>query len=615
VQSGTFTNVPFVVIENYNNDRNATVDSIGLNTELTFGDAWSMTADVSWSNVDRDDLRLESTAGNGSGNDPAFRPQIETIPFSTASNGITNFQPTLNYSDYGTVFLTDPGAWGGGLRRAGFVGHPQITDEIQAIRLAANRKFSEEFVLSDVSFGVNYADRTKTKDQFQSNLWLTQNVSHMAVPEQYRTGIADSTFFGSPYGIIGYDALAMYRDNFWETINSIDDPNANPVDRANNVQNTWQVDEKLTTVYVKVGIDTELGSLPLRGNIGLQSVTADQLSHLHLANAQGLPPNSPTIPVTVVEEGDKYTDVLPSLNLALEMPHDMKLRFGAAITVARPRLDELGGGASYTVTSDQTAPPNFNGQPYYWTRGGGGNPNLKPWKANTFDLSWEKYFGDNQGYVSLAAYYKDLRTYIFNQSTVESFEGVPVPTVQPGDPTTYNLADANRMGVSTLKQNGSGGYVRGFEITASIPFNLFSGALEGFGLIASAAKNSSEITINDIDTPVPGLSEEIFNTTLYYERYGFSARVSNRYRGKFLGEVPLFDATLSFNDVNAESLLDAQIGYNFESGALEGLSIAVSGTNLTDEPFLLSNVGVDPYHLIKYEKYGAVYALAVNYSF
>ena len=47
----------------------------------------------------------------------------------------------------------------------------------------------------------------------------------------------------------------------------------------------------------------------------------------------------------------------------------------------------------------------------------------------------------------------------------------------------------------------------------------------------------------------------------------------------------------------------------------EGTEHRLSGTNLTDEPFLLSNVEVDPYHLIKYEKYGAVYALAVSYSF
>jgi len=82
-----------------------------------------------------------------------------------------------------------------------------------------------------------------------------------------------------------------------------------------------------------------------------------------------------------------------------------------------------------------------------------------------------------------------------------------------------------------------------------------------------------------------------------------------------MGEVPLFNATLTFNDVSSESLLDAQIGYNFESGTLKGLSVAISGTNLTDEPFVLSNTGDDPYNVIKYENYGAVYALALSYSF
>ena len=613
VTSGTFPNVPFMVIENYNNDRDADVTSIGLNSKYDFNDSWSMTADVSWSNVKRSDLRLESTAGNGSGADPALPPQMENVSFTTEGNGVSLLTPTLNYSDYGTVFLTDPGGWGGGPRRSGFVGAPDITDEIQAIRLAATRKFDEAFFLSDVSFGVNYADRTKTKRQFQSNLWLPGNISHAAVPEEFRTGIANTDFFGSPYGMISYDALGLYRSGFWQPINSIDDPNANSNDRVNNVMNTWDVNEKLTTAFVKLGIDTELGSLPLRGNIGVQALQADQTSDLRLTNSP-IPANTPVVPITTVTEGDKYTDWLPSLNLALEMPHEMKLRFGAAVTVARPRLDDLGGGASYTVTSDQSIPPNFNGTQYYWSRNGGGNPKLRPWKANTFDLSFEKYFGE-QAYVSLAAYYKDLKTYIFNQSTVEDFSDVPLPVPGPGDTATYNTANANRMGVSTLKSNGSGGYIQGYEITASIPFSLFSDALNGFGFIVSGAHNKSSVKINDVDTPVPGLSTQVINSTLYYERYGFSARVSNRYRDDFIGEVPAFDATLQLNNVSAESLVDAQIGYAIQSGNLKGLSFSLSGTNLTDEPFVLNNIDSDPYHLIKYQKYGAVYAVAVSYTF
>jgi iron complex outermembrane recepter protein len=613
VQSGTFQNVPFTVIENYNNDRDASIDSIGLNTKYAFNDEWGMEADLSWSKVDRHDVRLESTAGNGSGADPNLLPQADNISFTTDAKGITLFAPTLDYGDYDSVFLTDPGAWGGGIRRAGYVGAPDITDEIKAIRLSATR--SMEGFLSDVSFGVNYADRTKTKEQFQGNLMLTENVSHQVVPEQYRTGIADTAFFGSPHGMIGYDALAMYRDDFWSVINSVDDPNANENDRTNNVRNTWQVDEKLTTAFIKVGVDTELGSLPLRGNIGVQAIQADQLSHLHLANTP-IPAGTASVPVTIVEEGAKYTDVLPSLNLALEFPHDMKLRFGAAITVARPRLDELGGGSNYTVTSDTGNPTIIDGTEYYWTRNGGGNPKLKPWKANTYDLSFEKYFGDNKGYFSAAAYYKDLDTYIFNQSTVEDFSGVPLPLpAGPTDTATYDTADANRLGVSTLKTNGKGGYVRGFELTLSLPFSQFAEVLDGFGVILSGTKNSSSLIINGDQTPIPGLSTKIFNSTIYYEKYGFSARVSNRYRDSFVGEVPQFDATLILQTVSAESLLDAQIGYEIQEGSLRGLSFSVSGTNLTDEPFVLSNTGSDPYNFVKYENYGATYAVAVSYSF
>jgi iron complex outermembrane receptor protein len=613
IQSGVFPDVPFVVIENYNNDREAEVDAVGLNTAFNFGDDWSLDTDLSWSKVERSDLRLESTAGLGTMNDPALLPPTETVSFTTGKNGITYLTPSLNYSDYGTVFLTDPGGWGGGPRRSGFVGAPEISDEIKAIRLAATRKFDEAFFLEDVSFGVNYADRTKGKNQFQSNLWLPGNISHAAVPEEYRTGIADSSFFGSPHGIISYDALAMYRDGFWQPINSVDDPNANDGDRINNVMNTWEVNEKLTTAFVKFGISTELDGIPLTGNIGVQTITADQESQLHLTSSV-IPPGTATLPITVATEGDKYTDVLPSLNLAFEFPHELKWRIGAAVTVARPRLDDMGGGASYTVVSDQATPPNFDGEQFYWTRNGGGNPKLKPWRANSYDMSLEKYFG-NRAYVSAAIYWKDIKTYIFNESTIEDFSGVPLPPVLPGDPSTYTEADANRLGVSTLKQNGSGGYVKGIEFTASIPFSLFSDALDGFGFIASAAKNDSKIVINEVETPIPGLSTKVINSTLYYEKYGFSARVSNRYRDDFIGEVPAFDATLTLNNVSAESLLDAQLGYSFQSGVLKGLNISLSGTNLTDEPFVLNNIGTTPYNLIKYQKYGAVYALAVSYVF
>jgi iron complex outermembrane recepter protein len=606
IQSGTFNNVPFVVIENYNNDRDATVDSIGLNGDFKLGEQWTFNADVSYSHVERDDLRLESTAGRGTFNDPGFLPPSDTVTLTTGPDGRSYLTPTLTYDDYGLVRLTDPGAWGGGLRRSGFVGHPEIEDEIKAIRLSARRTF--EGPLSAVSFGVNYADRTKEKDPFQSLLYLPGNVSNVIVPEEYRTGIANGSLFGLPGGVIGYDAIGLWNSGFWQPINAANDPNAAPGDRIYDVTNAWKVNEKLTTAYVKFDLDLQLGSLPLKGNIGVQSVTADQTSRV--GNVNGETAGVTVLDVTYENIGAKYTDILPSLNLALELPHDQKLRFGAAVTVARPRMDEMGGGYGYNVIPDTGTPVTDNdGNEYFWQRNGGGNPELKPWEADTFDLSWEKYFGDNQGYVSLAAYYKDIKTYIVQETFLFDFTGYELPA------GAYTDADANRLGVATQRVNGEGGYIRGIEATVSLPFATFSDALSGFGLIVSGAKNQSSIIVNGDRIDVPGLSKRVINSTLYFEKAGFNARVSNRDRGAFIGEVPAFDATLTLNNVAAESILDAQVGYEFRQGPLEGLSINLQGTNLTDEPFVLTQVGQPSDQIIKYQKYGAIYSLALTYRF
>ncbi len=611
--SGTFTNIPFLVVENYNNDRHAKVDSLGWNTDYKLTDDWSVNGDLSWSKVDRVDVRLESTAGTGAGADPAFPPGHETMSFTTRDDGVTLPTTTLDYSNYNTTFLTDPGGWGGGPTRAGYLGNPTVKDEIKAIKLAAKRNLTNT-VLSAVSFGGNYAERTKSKYEWQSALYLNGGVSHAVVPDAYRTGILDTSFFGNPYGMISYDALAMYHAGFWKTIDARLDTNAAPGDRRFDYTNTWQVKEKLTTLYVKFDIDSQLFGKPLTGNIGVQSQTADQGADLNYAS----PPDPVTgdIRVTPLHDGAKYTDVLPSMNLSLELAHDVKLRAAAAVTVARPRMDDMAGGSKFDVVSDTQTAYIVQGQPRYWQSTAGGNPQLRPWKANTFDLSIEKYFA-TKGYLSAAVYYKDLTSYIFNQTVLADFTGILLPDqATASDPTAYTLADANRMGASTVKANGHGGHIEGLELTASLPFDTLTEVLHGFGIIVSAAYNRSAINPSGLqEEPLPGLSPKVINSTLYYENHNFSARISNRYRGSFVGEVPNFDSSLDKRMVKSESILDAQIGYEFTEGPVSGLALNLSGTNLTDAPFVLYAVGDVPFNLLKYEKYGAVYAASISYKF
>ena len=88
--------------------------------------------------------------------------------------------------------------------------------------------------------------------------------------------------------------------------------------------------------------------------------------------------------------------------------------------------------------------------------GGGGNPELKPWLANAFDISYEWYFtsdNDNKGYLSAAFFYKNLESFIYNSDFLYDYSDEPLPPPQPGDPSST-------IGIMNQPFNGEGGYMK-----------------------------------------------------------------------------------------------------------------------------------------------------------
>jgi len=173
-----------------------------------------------------------------------------------------------------------------------------------------------------------------------------------------------------------------------------------------------------------------------------------------------------------------------------------------------------------------------------------------------------------------------------------------------------------RQGYITIPQNGQGGSIKGLEFTVSMPGSLIHPVLEGFGAIFSASRTESEIqySLSDPSIPIPGLSKTVGNLTVYYEKGGFSARLSERYRSKFLGEVSGFGNGRTYRMVKEETVLDSQIGYSFENGPLKGLSLTAQVNNLTNEPFVTYQNG-DERQIIDYQEYGRTYLVGVAYKF
>jgi iron complex outermembrane receptor protein len=145
-----------------------------------------------------------------------------------------------------------------------------------------------------------------------------------------------------------------------------------------------------------------------------------------------------------------------------------------------------------------------------------------------------------------------------------------------------------------------------------------SKALDGFGVTASVSVTASNVHPNGPGTSekLPGLSGTAANLAAYYERDGFQVRISERYRSAFRGEINGLHNDREFTEILADRLVDVQIGYEFNTGGLKGLSVLLQVNNLTNAPYATRQgngfgTAVAP---LEYNKYGRQTLLGVNYK-
>ncbi len=576
--SGTVTNV-YPLVRGMYNKRDDHIDAIGWNNKFKFGEA-TVVADLNYSHAKRDELSLE----NNTQLVPA--PQYDTVDVKFSGNGFSTIDPTLDYSDPASLFLRNS-IYGSGYGKV-----PKVEDELKGFRLAGTLPAPESMGLSQFNFGLNYAARNKEKHQPEGNINVGAQ-GDTAIPSDLQYSPVNLGFAGlgliPAWNVPG--AVARFMT-------------FNPSETAAGylIAKAWTVDEKITTAYAKADIDTQWGSVPVRGNIGLQVQSVDQSSDANYFD-NSAPAGEQVKPI---HGGKTYTDVLPSMNLAFDLGSQQTLRLALARQVARPRVDQLRAALDFGIDQG-TGKPGASG----------GNPDLDPWRANALDVSYEKYFG-NKAYVAVAGYYKDLRTYIYTQTNTNyDFTNLVQGYVPPpGSPP------AQTHGSYTAPYNGKGGKLSGIELTASLPLNMLTQTLNGFGIVASASFNDSNITIKDPDSAssvgpgniaLPGLSKEVYNLTVYYENGGFEARISERKRSDYVGEISNFAASRTLRYVVGEDVVDAQIGYTFNDGSLKGLGLLFQVNNLTNAPYATYAGTKD--RPLEYIKWGSTYLVGVNYKF
>jgi iron complex outermembrane receptor protein len=267
--------------------------------------------------------------------------------------------------------------------------------------------------------------------------------------------------------------------------------------------------------------------------------------------------------VVAVQTNRSYTDVLPSFNATANISDTQLLRIGAARVVAPQDLFALGLGNSYNFTRSGSS-ANF-----IFAGGSSGNPNLDPYRASQAVVSYENYFARG-GLLSVGGFWKQIDSFVETQSIPVTFGG-----------TTANVNEP---------VNAGKGRVYGLEFGAQYAFD--STFLRGFGVAANytlSQSSSDQTTAFSTHSGIPGVAHDSFTIQGYYERYGFSGRLSYSYQGKRVND-SLVGSTFQVYDKvgNPEVLqvfaaaygqLDAQVSYDIN----EHVGVVVSAQNLTDQ--------------------------------
>ena len=594
--------------DRHNND----LWAVGWKTVYNSG-PWTAMLDAGYSSVQRHSRLLEEYAGTGNGGVGGAR---DPMPYTMNSDDIMFITPALDYGDYNNMLLTDSGCWGGvpglpGCTQDGYLKYDKIHDHMFTLKGEVQYQVGGFF--KNIVAGVYYTNRTKTKstDEYfltvksladDATAYYAANGDSYAgyvaplgapIPDQYRTGVSKGlSYFGIP-GFAAWNAdAALDGGNYVLTHNT----------GVWAYQKGYDVNEIVYTGYLKANIDSSIGDHGFGGDIGLQFV----LTHQGSSGYAVAWPNAYPI-----SGGAEYGELLPSMNLALDITETSKIRLGAARELVRARMDQMVDVNSYSFSSANVTCPDSQ-----WTScspwsGTTGNPKLKPWIADAVDLSYEFYSGKDT-YLAAAGFYKNLESYIYTQHEPFDFTGY----VYPAGP-----APLTNMGYVSEDVNGSGGQIVGFELSGAVTGDAISDVLDGFGLTGNVSYTDSSmkgVSDSGPSTPLPGLSKLVYNATVYYENAGFSARVNYNSRSRWYSEIKGFDNTYTRNEFKAQGWLGAQIGYTFEEGPMKGLSLNLQADNLLHETQTMYQFQADPNdarQVMDWWRYGTTYQVSIAYKF
>ncbi len=387
--------------------------------------------------------------------------------------------------------------------------------------------------------------------------------------------------------------------------------------------NRYTINEDINTFYMNFTFEYTIGDMPLEVNVGARYAQTDvDVDAIQSFIVDVVPTTDLTLFSNVLGEatnisgGDSYADLLPNVNIKLQITDDMVMRFARYDSMTRPTMSQLSPSTLFNEPRRQNLTAS------------GGNPNLKPFRSDNWDLSFEWYYAESS-MASIAVFNKDIRDFITtltgpetfaltDRSAVDNFrcstansplcaEGLVLDPTNPGldvVATTEELNGELEQYAVSRPQNGESAQVTGYELAIQHVWD------NGFGIIANATIVDSDTSLGADVTKsfaLEGLGDSQ-NLIAFYEREDWRVRVAFNNRKQFLRRID--------NGFNGEPINTDEYGQWDISGSYDindNFSVFFEGINITEEE--LTQTGRFQNQTYNIEDNGARYSIGVRGKF
>ncbi|MGJ8562173.1 MAG: TonB-dependent receptor [Alphaproteobacteria bacterium] len=478
--------------------------------------------------------------------------------------------------------------------------------------------------LSSVDVGYRYNKTSSVQDQIRTSVGLRKYAesptgdlfSSLLVAGPNNFGDADGRdLFVADFLVLDPNLIQSDPDAVLAALNAaivannaITGANRAPISSPTSNQSSFfDISEKTNSFYAQANFDMGIVS----GNAGVRYVETE------LASTGNTVLNGVATPTTATSS---YDYLLPRFNLIVEPTKDIVLRAAWGKDISRPDFDNLSSAITFSTSPNPSVSL--------------GNPGLSPQEIDSWEVNGSWYFAPSA--VVSAGYFHKSRTGLFvtkledvattatpsNTGNVDvrditdpcegggifnpiadmnvfapvdangdqiSGRGVCVPTEQQingaGTNTQEGFEFAFQYDLSGFEDRfGSFGWASGFGVQANYTHQKFTGngtdVYSAFArprdiFAATAGATNVQLDVTEID-----LSEDSYNATLYYEKYGLSARARYTWRSAYRSTD--FGSTSSFPwgfPVVQEDRgqLNASINYDVN----DHLNVGIEGVNLT----------------------------------